>query len=172
MNIGTSTLRPGSFDQHLIARKHAKKKSKRVLLASLALTSMVDMFSLLVIFLLQTFSTSPEMLFTMKGVELPLAGSGVEIVDAPVLALTETELFLDQKLVGPIDQVMKNPEPLMEKLEGLRETWQQSHPTEKFKGEINIQAHKKTPSTVVSQVMGLLPAQQYGSIQLVVTTGN
>jgi hypothetical protein len=45
-----------------------------------------------------------------------------------------------------------------------------THPGQTFKGEINVQAHKSTPATVVSQVMGLLPAQNYGSIQLVVTS--
>lgn len=171
MQVGTQYLRPGTFDKHLIARQYAKKKTKRVLLSSLSLTSMVDMFSLLVIFLLQTFSTSPEMLMVTKGVELPLAGSGASIVDAPVLSVTAEEIFLDQQSVGTVAQILKDPEPLMKKLEALRELWMKSHPTETFKGEINLQAHRDTPSTVVSQVMGLLPAQQYGSIQLVVTTG-
>lgn len=171
MNIGTQTLRPGTFEKHLIARSHARKKGKRVLLSSLSLTSMVDMFSLLVIFLLQTFSTSPEMLMVGKGVELPTARSGAEIIDAPVLAITAQEIFLDQKLVGTTDAILRNPEALMGKLEAMREQWQKSHPTETFKGEINLQAHRNTSSTVVSKVMGMLPSQHYGSIQLVVMSG-
>ena len=171
MEVGTRALAPGAFNKHLVARAHKKKSGRRNFLIALSLTSMVDMFSLLVIFLLQTFSASPEMLLVTKGVELPVASSGATIVDAPVLALTGTDLFLDQKKVGTIAEIMKNPEPLMEKLEGLRNLWLKTHPNEKFKGEINVQAHRNTPSTTVSQVMGFLPAQQYGSIQLVVTSG-
>lgn len=133
---------------------------------------MVDMFSLLVIFLLQTFSASPELLLVTKGVQLPVAISGKQIMDAPVLSVSAAEVFLDQKLVGTTSDVLRNPEPLMEKLRDLRELSQKTHPGEKFKGEMNLQAHKETSSTVVSQVMGLLSGQGYGSIQLVVTSAN
>lgn len=170
MLVGTQALAPGAFNKHLVARQHSKKKGKRTMLLALSLTSMVDMFSLLVIFLLQTFSASPEMLLVTKGVELPVAASGATITDAPVLALTADDIFLDQKKIGSVAEILKNPEPLMVELEGLREHWMKSHPEEKFKGEINVQAHRNTPSTFVSQVMGLLPAQNYGSIQLVVTS--
>jgi biopolymer transport protein ExbD len=172
MQLGSQTLRPNVFHKHLVKRAYAKKRSRKALLAALSLTSMVDMFSLLVIFLLQTFSTSPELLLVSKGVELPVAISGAEIADAPVLALTNGDVFLDQKRVGSVDEVLKNPEGLLKGLEGFRELWQKSHPDGTFKGEINLQAHKSTSSTVVSQVMGILPSQQYGSIQLVVTSGN
>jgi biopolymer transport protein ExbD len=171
MQVGTKALAPGAFHKHLITRKYAKKSVKRNFLIALSLTSMVDMFSLLVIFLLQTFSTSPEMLMVTKGVELPVASSGAEILDAPVLSLTDKDIFLDQVRVGSVDEVLKNPEPLMLKLESLRELWLKTHPNETFKGEINVQAHRNTPSTTVGQVMGFLPAQHYGSIQLVVTSG-
>jgi biopolymer transport protein ExbD len=171
MQVGSNTIVPKTFQKHLVAREHAKKKGRKTMLLALSLTSMVDMFSLLVIFLLQTFSTSPEMLMVSKNVVLPTAQSGREIVDAPVLSITSEGIYLDQKLVGTTAQVLKNPDNLMEKLKDLRELWQKTHPTEKFKGEMNLQAHRDTPSTVVSQVMGMLPSQNYQSIQLVVTAG-
>jgi biopolymer transport protein ExbD len=132
---------------------------------------MVDMFSLLVIFLLQTFSASPELLVIAKGVTLPVAGSAKELKDAPLLTLSSEGIHLDQKLVGTTEELLKNPEPLMQKLSDLRDLWQRTHPNEKFKGEINLQASKEIPSTTVSQVMGMLPSQAYGSIQLAVVSG-
>jgi biopolymer transport protein ExbD len=171
MQVGSQALVAKTFQRHLVARAHSKKKAKKAMLLALSLTSMVDMFSLLVIFLLQTFSTSPEMLMVSKNVTLPVAQSGREIVDAPVLSITQDGIFLDQKLVGNVDQVLKNPDGLMSRLKDLRELWQKTHPNEKFKGEMNLQAHRDTPSTVVSQVMGMLPSQSYGSIQLVVMSG-
>jgi biopolymer transport protein ExbD len=132
---------------------------------------MVDMFSLLVIFLLQTFSTSPEMLVMSKDVRLPTAQSGREIVDAPVLAVTKDGVYLDQKLVGPVDQVLQNPDSFMDRLKSLREIWLKSHPDQKFKGEMNFQAHRDISSVVVAKIMGMLPTQNYDSIQLIVTSG-
>jgi hypothetical protein len=82
MSVVDGVLGPKTFSRHLILRGQSKRSRKRLLIASLSLTSMVDMFSLLVIFLLQTFSTSPELLVMTKGVTLPNASTGVEIKDA------------------------------------------------------------------------------------------
>lgn len=169
--LATATLGPKTFTRHLVARAHAKKSRKKVLLASLSLTSMVDMFSLLVIFLLQTFSTSPELLVVSKGVELPHAATGAEIKDAPILSLSVDGVYLDQKLVGPTEELIKDPAPLMEKLGTLRDNWLKAHPGQKFGGELNLQAHRDLPSTYVSRFMGFLPSQHYSSIQLVVMGG-
>lgn len=171
MNIGTQGLGPKTFNRHLVARAHKAKARKRMVVVGLTLTSMVDMFSLLVIFLLQTFSASPDLLVITKGVELPTAATGREIKDAPLLSLSEQGVFLDQKPVGSMQALLANPEPLMHKLAQLRNVWQKSHPGQQFKGEINLQAHRELPSTTVSQFMAMLPSQAYGSIQLAVVSG-
>lgn len=168
MALGSQNLKVGSFHRHLVTRKHKKKARKRALIAGLTLTSMVDMFSLLVIFLLQSFSTSPELVMVTKGVTLPAATSGRELLDAPVLSLSNSGVYLDQKLVGSLEDLANDPEPLMNKLAQLRELWQKTHPQEKFKGEISLQAHRDLPSTTVSQFMGMLPSQNYGLIQMAV----
>jgi len=164
-------LAPGSFSRHLVSRKRKSATRKKLLIAGLSLTSMVDMFSLLVIFLLQAFSTSPELLAIGKGVTLPAARTGQEIKDAPVLAISEEEVYLDQKLVGKTSVLLKHPAPLMHHLAQLRELWQKTHPTETFPGEINLQAHKELSSAIVAQFMAMLPSQSYGSIQLAVVAG-
>ncbi len=169
--VGTSALAPRSFTRHLVARQHKRGVRRRMIVIGLTLTSMVDMFSLLVIFLLQAFSASPELLVVAKGVQLPVAGTGREIKDAPVLSVTETEVFLDQKVVGKTNDLLANPEPLMNKLADLRTHWQKTHPDQKFAGEINFQAHKDLSSTTVSRFMAMLPSQAFGSIQLAVVSG-
>lgn len=170
MALGPQVLKVGTFQRHLLKRNQKKKARKRLMLAALTLTSMVDMFSLLVIFLLQTFSASPELVMVGKGVVLPSAATGREMTDAPVLSLSNDGVFLDQKLVGQTTEVLANPELLLKRLADLRELWQKSHPTEKFKGEINLQAHRDLPSTTVSQIMGFLPSQNYATIQLAVVS--
>ncbi|MBL7716674.1 MAG: biopolymer transporter ExbD [Bdellovibrionales bacterium] len=172
MSLNTAHFGAGTFNKRLVARKHRRGGGKKNLMASLSLTSMVDMFSLLVIFLLQTFSTSPELLAITKGVELPTARTGLEIKDAPVLSITQELIYLDQKEIGKTADLMKNPEPLMDKLAELRKQWVQSHPGEAFKGEINLQAHRDLPGTWISQIMGMLPSQHYGSISLAVVGGS
>src|ERR1017187_6397249 len=98
--IGTTNFRVGTFKKHLLKREQKQARGKRNLIVGLTLTSMVDMFSLLVIFLLQSFATSPELVMVTKGVVLPSAVSVRELKDAPVLSLSLDGVFLDQKLIG------------------------------------------------------------------------
>lgn len=165
--LGSKVLKPGSFQHHLVARKHKQEQSRRTLLVALSLTAMVDMFAVLVIFLLQSFSASPELIVT-KGVELPKAISGGEIKEAPVLALVKDELFLDQQLIGSIAATLKSPKELMAKLKVAREEWQKDYPEKEFPGEINLQADQSIPSSIIGQVMGIVSQAHYYSIQLAV----
>jgi len=171
MHLGTQELGKQRFEKALVARKHKAEARKKSLLIALSLTAMVDMFSVLVVFLLQTFSASPDLLIT-KGVQLPVAESGVQITDAPVLSISGDGIYLDQKFIGETLAVLKDPNPLMEKLVDLRDAWMKSHPDEAFQGEINLQADREVPSTVVSQIMGLVPGQAYSSIRLAVISGS
>jgi biopolymer transport protein ExbD len=168
MNIKAQNLGDRSFSRHLVARQFMKSKRKRMMIMGLMLTSMVDMFSLLVIFLLQTFSASPELSVVAKGVTLPQSITSREMKDAPVLAISSAGIYLDQKFIGLTEDLLDQPEPLMNRLSELRELWQKSHPKENFPGEITVQADQGISSAVVSRFMGMLPSQAFGSIQLAV----
>jgi biopolymer transport protein ExbD len=172
MSVATSpTLKPSGFEHHLTGRGK-KRGGKKGMVTGLMLTPMVDMFSLLVIFLLQCFSTSPEMLVINKDVTLPSASTGKEIKDAPVLAITSEGVFMDQESVGTVAEVLANPTRLMQRLSDLRRRWVKSNPSGEFPGEITLQAHKDVSSTTISQIMAMLPSQHYGSIQLAVVAGS
>lgn len=167
-NVVAKNLKVGSFEKHLAARGQKSQRRKRPMAVALTLTSMVDMFSLLVVFLLQTFSTSPDLVMVTKGLALPVASTGRELEDAPVLSITATEVFLDQKPVGKTPDLLAQPAPLMRKLAAIRETWQRSHPNREFGGMISLQADRDLPSTIVSQFMSMLPSQAYSTVQLAV----
>jgi biopolymer transport protein ExbD len=169
-SLGAQTFKVGTFHKHLLKRKQKRAGRRRVMIAGLTLTSMVDMFSLLVIFLLQTFSTSPELVMVTKGMTLPSAITSRELDDAPVLSISSEGVFLDQHLIGTTEALLANPTVLMNKLADLRELWQKTHPKDKFKGVISLQADRNMPSTVVSQFMGMLPTQAYSSVQLAVVS--
>jgi hypothetical protein len=129
---------------------------------------MVDMFSLLVIFLLFNFSNSPEMPL-VNGINLPSARTGGETVDAPVLSISDKGVYIDAKLVGTVEEVLADPAPLAKKLADLRELWMKTHPGEtEFSGELNVQAHKDIPSPVISELLGVVSNQAYGSFRLAV----
>jgi biopolymer transport protein ExbD len=150
MSLVANTLKPGVFEHHLVGRGKGRS-GKRNMLSGLMLTPMVDMFSLLVIFLLQAFSTSPELLILVKGVTLPSASTGKEIKDAPVLAIAPNGVFLDQKDMGSAEAVLKDPTALLKKLGELRKLWMKGNPGGAFPGEITLQAHREIPSPKFTQ---------------------
>lgn len=147
-----------------------RQKQKRLMAASLMLTPMVDMFSLLVIFLLQFFSTSPDFQI-MKDVRLPNSMSNREIELAPSVSITMNEVFVDKMPVGSVTDVLKNPASLSEALLKTREKWAAEHPNEEFKGDINLEAHEDVESTTIAQIMMVLSAHHFGSINLVALGG-
>lgn len=167
MILNQSMVAADAFEKHLINRRRKKHWGLKAAGFTLMLTSMVDMFSMLVVFLLQTFSSSPEILVT-KGVELPNSLTPSVVKEAPVLAISrDGNLYLDQKLVGKTSDVSKKPNELLKKLNTIKKTWARSHTTP-FTGEINLQADKEIKSTVVAQIMGILTSSQFQSIELAV----
>ena len=167
MILNQSMVAADAFEKHLVNRRRKKHWGLKAAGFTLMLTSMVDMFSMLVVFLLQTFSSSPEILVT-KGVELPDSLTPSVVKEAPVLAISrDGNLYLDQKLVGKTEDVSKKPNELLNKLNTIKKTWAKSHTTP-FTGEINLQADKEIKSTVVAHIMGILTSSQFQSIELAV----
>lgn len=165
-------LKPTVFAKRLVALKHRTKRTRRVVVAGLMLTSMVDMFSLLVIFLLQSFSNSPEVMALSKGLTLPAAVSAAAPIDAPLLTVTTDQILLDQKPVGSSQEVLARPEKLTVLLQELKSTWVRTHaPGQPFKGDIHLQADRGLPSSLVSRFVGLLNSQGYSSVHLAVVSG-
>lgn len=169
--IQNNPLKPTLFAKRLLNRKHQQKKTRRVIVAGLMLTSMVDMFSLLVIFLLQSFSNSPEVMALTKGITLPAAVAAAPPIDAPLLTITETEVLVDSKSLGKTEEVLAKPEALVKSLVEMKDTWQERHKNETFKGDIHLQADKKLTSALVSQIVGIVNSQGYASVHLAVVNG-
>ena len=167
MRLNQSIVAANPFEKHLINRRRKKGKGMRSPQFTLMLTSMVDMFSMLVIFLLQTFSNSPE-ISILRGMQLPNSITSAIVREAPVLAISKDgNLYLDQKLVGKTVDISRKPDELLNKLNYIKKGWVSSH-TSAFTGDINLQADREVESTTVSMVMAILTTSQFQSIQLAV----
>lgn len=164
-------LKTSTFTKQLVALKHRSKKTRRAIVAGLMLTSMVDMFSLLVIFLLQSFSNSPEQVALSKGLILPSAVSAAPVIDAPMLTVSHDLILLDNKEVGTAASVISDPMLLVRPLQDLKDRWVKAHDGQDFKGDIHLQADKALPSSMVSRFIGLVNSQGYDSVHLAVVSG-
>lgn len=73
--------------------------------SALQLTSMVDMFAIMVIFLLMSFSAEGELVILPKGLELPKASNIGVLERAPSLVLSQDVLLLDTKEVVLMEDI-------------------------------------------------------------------
>jgi len=129
--------------------------------AELNVVPMVDMMTMLVIFLLQQYSAAGEVLFMQKDIKLPDAQHGQMIEMAPVVAVSADQVVVTGVKVAEIreldsDSGYLNIPALEERLRDEKKRWEfihQQDPTKKWDGLVNIQADKAVPFRIIKRVM-------------------
>lgn len=107
-------FRPG--ERHRYHNILSKRKGKRDVTALLSLTAMVDMFTVLVIFLLQNYNATGEILYIPKEVVLPKAASVRELKPSHVVTISNKEILLDKEVVATFDEVKGQEDWMIAKL--------------------------------------------------------
>ena len=134
---------------------------------------MVDMMTMLVIFLLQQFSATGEVLYMQKDIRLPDARHGQQIEVAPVIAINATQVVISGQKVADVPELEKDPSqiiaPLTDKLRDEKKRWDFIHQNDRdreknWKGEVNVQADVKVPFRVVRRVLASAAEAGYGNI--------
>lgn len=111
------------------------RREKKSIFADLLLTALIDAFSILVIFLLMSFSSTGEILFLGKDTELPKAGLGIQLERHPVIKLENGKIYLEDSELKETD--------LVAAMMKLREDFKETHPNEEYPGIITIQADRR-----------------------------
>lgn len=70
---------------------------------TLNITSMTDMFTILLVFLLQTYSTNEFKVEPEKGVSLPISSSYTEPTKAVKVSLSKNELTIEGRKIASLD---------------------------------------------------------------------
>jgi biopolymer transport protein ExbD len=138
---------------------HGRKSTN----AELNVVSMVDMMTMLVIFLLQQFSATGEVLFMQKDIKLPDSQHGQMIEVAPVVAISAAQVVVTGQKVADVSDLERDPgylniPPLEERLRDEKKRWDFIHQNDpdrdkNWKGDLNIQADVKVPFRLVKRVM-------------------
>jgi biopolymer transport protein ExbD len=149
-------------------RKHGKKQ----VYYSLNLTPMIDMFVMLVIFLIQQFSATGEILYINKDVVLPKAKVTATLNRAPVITLTKDTIAFEGALVQKTadlqgDEVFKSEE-LQKRLQEYKKTYETNNIKELFKGEVIIQGDQNVPFGIVKKVLNTCAANGFFTINYAV----
>ena len=111
--------------------------------ASLNVVPMIDLFTMLVIFLIQQFSASGELLTVNANVNMPNSASPVDLERAPIVTLTRVtdksggSLLFESEPLAPINEINEvkypdwNIKPLGERLDCNSETDKSKKPGER-----------------------------------------
>lgn len=128
--------------------------------ADLLITPLVDMFVIIVIFLLQSFSATGEILFMSKDITLPEAANGADIDRSPVVQVSDTVILLEGEQIALVSDLARdsywNIPTLEERLRDLKRRYEMLHTGDSaggFKGDINIQANKDVTFKTLKRVM-------------------
>jgi biopolymer transport protein ExbD len=168
--------KPGPRLRHYVPLKFVRSggHGKKSTYAELNLTSMVDMLTILVVFLLQTFSASGELLTVQKNIVLPEAQNFKDLEQAPIIAVSRDSVTLDGRMVANADQL--NAEntadwkitDLHDQLVTLKNNYKLLHPSENFAGMVIVQADKNVDFKVVKKVMYSCAVAGYQNVNFAV----
>jgi biopolymer transport protein ExbD len=161
MAIVTPGKRPAARFLHSKVLGGKMSRGRRSTNAELNVVPMVDMMTMLVIFLLQQFSATGEVLYMQKDVRLPEARHGQMIEPAPTVAISADQVVVTGQKVADVadldrDAGYLNIPALEERLREEKKRWDfihQSDPGAKWDGLVNIQADQKVPFRIVKRVM-------------------
>ncbi len=151
------------------------KHGRKSLYEALNLVAYIDMMTMLVIFLLMSFSASGEILFVQKNITLPDAQNWTDLERAPVIALSQEVVTLDGNQIATMDQLMQDntsgdfkiPE-LFDMLVTFKNNYKLLHPTEPFGGVAIVQSDRNVEFKALRKVMFTAQVAGYNNVNFAV----
>ncbi|MCB9557700.1 MAG: MotA/TolQ/ExbB proton channel family protein [Deltaproteobacteria bacterium] len=147
-------------------KQHGAHGGKKSTFAALQLTPLIDMFIVMVIFLLMSFSATGEIGTASKDIKLPFAAKVENLERAPIIAISQPEadpergvITLEGAEVARANELMADEGPdwkivrLVENLETYKANWKQTHPNQDFKGELILTVDENVDFKVIKKVM-------------------
>ena len=138
------------------------ERHKREVHAELLLTALIDAFSILVIFLLMSFSSAGDLVTVGKGIELPIAKMGEQLDRQPVVKVEEGKLFVEDKEVTEAT--------LVSALLDLRKQFAKTRPNEEFPGIITIQGDRRLKYEQLNSIVLASSQAGFSDIKFAVIT--
>ena len=151
---------PGRRLLHHVRLKFVLKKvtggGHRSVNQELPLVPFIDFLLCIVLFLLASFSATGE-LPVDKNVKLPSAMNVMDMVEAPMVAITGTQILVDGIPAGSTRAIeeanrLQRIDELFNVLKSKRELWKQINPGKTFPGVVVLQVDKRVTALVVKSV--------------------
>ena len=182
MPIGKARLKITDYNEQ--RKRRLVGRERRIRLVSLSLTSMVDMFVILLVFLLKSYSTSPVNIAPSDKLTLPISTSVKDPVDVLKMVVSKAGIFVDDKKVidfqaGALDVkdvdvsdtqfIRALYEALDEQAKKARKIASVNEEIE-FDGKVVMQADRSLPYELLRKVMYTSMMAGYSDVKIAVVT--
>ncbi len=150
-----------SFPASKTTRKKVKKnRDKGVKVVKMQITSLVDMMTVLVVFLLKSFSAEGDIVTPSDGLMLPASTASKKAELAFRLSVTKDHLLVEGQPILTLDQMMKGDDIIVPELTQLlddrrkgTEHIQKNSTNVTFKGDVLIEADRKIQFKTLQRIM-------------------
>lgn len=141
-------------------KKLAKGRGGENKVVKIQITSLVDMMTMILVFLLKSFSADGDILTPSKGLTLPESSAKKKPEVALRISVTQQYLLVEGKAIVNLEDMMNRKELVVPELAQILESRRTN--TEKiaenstsvtFKGDVLIEADKKTRFKVLQRIM-------------------
>jgi biopolymer transport protein ExbD len=155
------------------SRRIKRMGRNRLKITKMNLTSLMDVFTILVFFLLVN-SGSVEVLDTPKEVSLPESRVESKPRETVVIFISPTEVLVQGQLVAMVDEIIENKasvlDPIAARLAELKESViGTSTKVVASSQEVTILADKSVPFIVIKTIMSTCTGEGFENVSLAVT---
>jgi biopolymer transport protein ExbD len=141
----------------------------------LNLTAMVDVFTVLLVFLLKSYSAEGTLTAAAQNLELPASTSSLTPQPTITITISQDTLFVDDEQVGTLVALTDGDGPYIPELgKALKARVDKArliagrNPSHAFQGRITILGDKDTPFATLERVMYTASSSEFGDIALAV----
>lgn len=140
----------------------------------LNLTSMMDMFTIILVFLLKTFSTEGMLINPSDNLTLPLSSVEKSAEVALDLVISKEWVMVNHEPVEQVDNILLQRELIIQNLLNKLEIYareaklMEERYGKKFSGKVTIQGDKDIPYKLLVKVMATCGKAEYPNMRLVV----
>jgi biopolymer transport protein ExbD len=167
--------------KRVIRRKLAKHEAPEEV--GLNIYPMMDMMTILLVFLIQSFASGAAEIVQSEELQIPTSTSQVEAAEALGIVISQSEVVVEGKRVlslrnGKVDPSLKQGggngwliTPLYNNLKQHRDRLKviaAKNPQRAFRGEVRLVADKRTPFRTLGEVIYSLGQAEFGALRFIV----
>lgn len=145
---------------HTAAMARRRRAGEEVVVARLQLTSLIDIFTVLLLFLLKSLVVGGSVVTPFPGIDLPNSTASGSFKEAPVLVVTTEQVVVDGATACATAEVESSPRLRIDAIEAalgvLRsrsDRLAERSGSTRFEGKLIVQADESIPFHVLQKIM-------------------